>query len=67
MEHTKSADTKTCDGTKHKGHLCFLMYEGFHFKQKDEYRRMVQDAHYRCQNCGRTAKEAENLCAPVDL
>jgi hypothetical protein len=51
----------------HKEHLCFLMYQGFHFKNKDEYKQLVQDAQFRCQNCGRTAKSADNLCEPVEL
>ena len=52
---------------EHKKHLCFLMSEGFHYEHPDEYREMVQDAHYRCQNCPRTAKCAENLCMPIEL
>jgi hypothetical protein len=43
------------------------MYEGFHYSRKDEYRALVQDAHFRCENCGRTARSADNLCAPVEL
>ena len=58
---------KDCKEGAHKEHLCFLMYEGFHFSNKDAYKALVKDAEYRCQNCGRTAKSAANLCAPVKL
>ncbi len=56
-----------CESDAHNTHLCFLMYEGYHLSHPDGYREMVQDARFRCQNCGRTAKSAEMLCAPIEL
>lgn len=67
MGQVEAAHNTDCEGEGHSNHLCFLMYEGFHLSNKDEYRALVQDAHFRCQNCGRTAKAAESLCAPVEL
>jgi hypothetical protein len=67
MSEAKMEHNESCTKDMHKEHLCFLMYEGFHFKNKEEYKTLVQDAQFRCQNCGRTAKSAENLCEPVDL
>ena len=67
MEQKPSPHNTACESDYHDRHICFLMYEGFHYSNRDGYRELVQDAHYRCQNCGRTAKEAKNLCAPVDL
>ena len=67
MAEEKASHNTTCGVEGHKEHLCFLMYEGFHYSRKDEYRALVQDAHFRCENCGRTARSADNLCAPVEL
>ena len=62
MSHNKS-----CTSDVHDEHLCFLMCEGLHYKDKEAYKAIVQDAQYRCQNCGRTAKSEKNLCEPVAL
>lgn len=67
MAREEASHNAACDADGHDRHLCFLMYEGFHYSHKDEYRKLVQDAHFRCQNCGRTAKSADNLCAAVEL
>jgi hypothetical protein len=48
-------------------HLCYLMYEGFHLSNPDEYKVLVKDAKFRCQQCGRTAHSADNLCMPEPL
>jgi len=67
MAETAATHNEACEDGDHNKHLCFLMYEGFHLSHKDEYRALVQDAHFRCQHCGRTAKAAGSLCAPVEL
>lgn len=59
-------NTECCDDG-HAQHLCYLMYDGFHFAHPAEYKAMVQDAQYRCQNCGRTAHRRDQLCSPVAL
>ncbi len=58
---------QACSDDKHKEHLCFLQYEGYHYAHKPEYKALVQDAQFICENCGRTAKNAMNLCVPRDL
>ena len=67
MAEQKASHNTACNTDGHKEHLCFLMYEGFHYAHKDEYRALVQDARFRCENCGRTAKAAASLCAPIEL
>ena len=67
MSETQLEHNAKCDDPNHSKHLCFLMYDGFHYSHRAEYKEMVKDAAFRCQNCGRTAKLAEHLCAPVDL
>ncbi len=56
-----------CNQKYHDEHLCYLMYTGVHFEDKAAYRQLVQDANYRCQKCGRTARTAKNLCEPIAL
>ena len=67
MTDTSKTGKQTCNDEKHKEHLCFLQYEGYHYAHKPEYKALVQDAQFICENCGRTAKQAGNLCAPVAL
>jgi hypothetical protein len=58
---------EACKNPNHNQHLCFLMCDGFHYSHPAEYKAMVQNAEYRCQNCSRTAKEAAHLCEPIKL
>jgi hypothetical protein len=67
MAEEKASHNESCESDLHNDHLCFLMCEGFHFKEKEAYKAMVQNAQYRCQNCGRTAESESNLCAPIAL
>lgn len=67
MADPNKTGKQTCNDEKHKEHLCFLQYEGYHYAHKPEYKALVQDAQFICENCGRTAKQAGNLCAPVAL
>ncbi len=62
MEHNPS-----CKSEGHDKHLCSLMYDGFHYSHREEYKAMVRDAEFLCQNCGRTAKGANSLCEPLKL
>ena len=67
MSENQIEQNAGCKSEGHNKHLCHLMYEGFHFKHPEEYKEIVQDAQFRCQNCGRTAKCDENLCEPIAL
>jgi len=62
-----STHNMSCKEEGHDEHLCFLMYDGFHLRNKEAYKELVQNACFRCQNCGRTAKNDINLCAPIRL
>ena len=63
----KTAHNENCKDDKHKEHLCYLQYEGYHFSNKADYKALVQNAQFICRNCGRTAASAQNLCDPVAL
>ena len=67
MAEEMKVQNENCVSNGHDEHLCFLRYEGFHYKNKEAYKEIVQDAQYRCQNCGRTARSDTNLCEPVNL
>ena len=67
MAEEAIVNKESCTSDRHNEHLCFLMFEGFHYKNKEAYEAIVRDAQYRCQNCGRTAKSETNLCVPIEL
>jgi hypothetical protein len=48
----------------HINHLCNMVERGVDI---ESYKRLVKGAKYICQNCGRAATKAENLCAPWPL
>ena len=67
MDEKKTGHNEECGNEQHTNHLCYLQFEGYHYAHKPEYKALVQDAQFICQNCGRTAKSAANLCAPQAL
>jgi len=67
MPPDEATHNTACESDMHSNHLCYLMSEGFHYSHPDQYKQLVQDAQFRCQNCGRTAKSADSLCAPIKL
>ncbi|MFC1604769.1 hypothetical protein ACFL5F_07055 [Planctomycetota bacterium] len=67
MVEEKMTNKESCASEEYDEHLCFLICDGFYETDSEAFRAMVQDAQYRCQICGRTAKSAKNLCDPVAL
>jgi len=57
----------TCDSEMHSEHLCYIISQGFHLTDEQEYEALVEDANFTCERCRRTAKSADNLCVPVSL
>ena len=55
-----------CTGN-HDEHLCYLMSQGFHISDEQEFKALIEDARYRCDHCGRHAKSDINLCVPMHL
>ena len=58
--------TECCTGN-HDQHLCYLISQGFHLTDEQEFRALIEDAEYRCDHCGRHAKSDANLCVPMHL
>ncbi len=56
-----------CCTTGHSQHLCYLISQGFHLSDEQEFKMLIEDAGYRCDHCGRHAKNDANLCVPVPL
>ncbi len=64
----KIAESNTeCHSETHTEHLCYMMSQGFHLTNEQEYRVLVENPEYRCKHCGRKAKSNDNLCVPVPL
>ena len=51
----------------HEQHLCLLMNIDYIGTNKNEYKNLVRNPNYVCLNCGRTAENDKNLCAPEKL
>lgn len=58
--------TERCTGN-HSEHLCYLISQGIHLSDEQEFRALIENAQYRCDHCGRHAKSNENLCVPEPL
>lgn len=67
MSKEEKKHNTDCGTKAHEQHLCYLMYEGYHYSNREEYKALVQNAQFICQNCGRTAVNEKNLCAPAKL
>ena len=59
-------NTECCTGN-HGEHLCYLISQGFHISDEQEFKSLIEDAQYRCDHCGRHAKSYTNLCVPMHL
>ena len=51
----------------HEQHMCYLQNLGYLQSNFEDYKKLVSDSKYVCRNCGRTAEEEKNLCAPEKL
>lgn len=56
-----------CCTEVHSEHLCYIISQGFHLTDEQQFRVLVEEPGYRCDHCGRTAKSDANLCVPVPL
>ena len=56
-----------CTSESHLEHLCYLMSQGFHLSDAEEFNALTDDPGFRCDRCGRKAKADTSLCVPVSL
>jgi hypothetical protein len=47
--------------------LCALQEEGYIETNTEEFIKLIKPAQYFCQNCGRSAVNANNLCNAEEL
>lgn len=57
----------TCESEMNSEHLCYIISQGFHLTNEQEYNALMEDVRYMCNHCQRTARSADNLCVPVLL
>ena len=60
------ADTKM-PHPEHDKHLCYLNNLRFQESYLEDFKALIKNPQYFCQNCGRAAASANNLCKPVKL
>ncbi|MHC4551895.1 MAG: hypothetical protein ACYSUT_03890 [Planctomycetota bacterium] len=51
----------------HDKHLCYLSNLRFQDSHPDDFKELIRQPQYYCQNCGRAAASSKNLCKPVKL
>ena len=56
-----------CGSTQHDEHLCYLVSQGFHIEEQQEYEALVDSPAYCCAKCGRVANSPCNLCKAVKM
>lgn len=65
MEYTKH--NTACQTGVHTEHLCYIISQGFHLSDEENYKVLVEYAEYKCRRCGRVAKSDANLCLSAPL
>ena len=51
----------------HEEHLCYLNNLAFHQTNVEDYKSLIKNPKFFCENCGRAAANEKNLCKPVKL
>lgn len=51
----------------HTEHLCYMVSQGFHVSDEQEFKVLVENPRYKCKRCGRVAASRANLCVPDNL
>ncbi len=67
MAEEKITHNTECKSESHSKHLCYIVSQGFHLSNVEEYKALVKDAEFECRHCGRLAKNADSLCEPIRL
>ncbi|MHC4907834.1 MAG: hypothetical protein ACYTBW_06255 [Planctomycetota bacterium] len=56
-------ENKDMPHPEHDKHLCYLN----NLTNAEDYKALIKNAQYYCQNCGRAAASNKNLCKPVKI
>ena len=52
---------------EHDKHLCYLNNLRFQVTNLEDYKTLIKNPQFFCQNCGRAAASSKNICKPVKL
>ncbi len=66
MSEGTVAHNAQCTSESHREHLCYLMSQGFHLSDAEEFNALTDDPKFCCDRCGRKANADTNLCVPID-
>lgn len=64
MAELKIKEKAICSMEDHTEHLCYMISQGFNITDVEEFKTLTENAEFRCNHCGREAKDAGNLCTP---
>jgi len=51
----------------HEKHMCYLSNLEYQKSNPEEYKELIKDAKFYCENCGRVAVDEKNLCKAMKL
>jgi hypothetical protein len=63
MSKKYSEECRGGEDCREERHLCRIAARGDH----ERLRELIRDAKYFCRKCGRSARDASNLCRPTNL
>lgn len=63
MSKKYNEECKGGEDCHEEGHLCKIAAR----KDLEQVRALIRDAKYFCRKCGRSARDASNLCKPTDI
>ena len=56
MAGKKIPQNLECKSESHNKHLCYIISQGFHLSDTEEYDALVKNPKFKCRHCGRIAK-----------
>ena len=67
MANEKIEHNTNCKSSSHDHHLCYIVSQGFHLSEPEDYHAMVIDPKFKCKNCGRVTNSEDCLCDPAQI
>ena len=67
MTEKSVSQNSACESPSHSRHLCYIVSQGFHLSDPEEYQALVKQPDFKCEHCGRVAKSENSLCRPARL
>ena len=67
MLSEKTEHNLECKSESHSEHLCYIISQGLHLSNEQEFKALTENPRFQCHHCNRIARSDKNLCRPVDL